>query len=330
MKTSSRITRKLFFSFVAFATAAVFPAAPASAQTTPQSAAAVSQAPSVPARITQAIDETNLVTLKGNVHPLARLGYDQGALDDSTPLSRMLLLLQRSSEQEASLRQLLDDQQTKGSPNFHKWLTPEQFGEQFGPADADIDTVTQWLTSHGFQNIQVGPGRTVIEFSGTAGGVKNAFHAQLHNLLVNGELRISNVNDPQIPAALSPVVAGVVSLNNFPKRSYLRKMQKFQSVRRTGEINPLFTFTGGPCGANNTCLGMGPADFATIYNLPSSWNRNNTAAANLYGTGQSIAIVEETNINIQDVEDFRSMFGLPVNNPTIVLNGPDPGILGPD
>src|SRR5260370_14414877 len=110
----------------------------------------------IPARITQAVDEKNLVVLKGNVHPLARPEFDQGAVADAQPLSRMLLLLQRSPDQESSLRQLLDDQQSKSSPNYHAWLTPEQFGKQFGPADADIQSVKQWLTSQGFTNIKVG------------------------------------------------------------------------------------------------------------------------------------------------------------------------------
>ena len=129
---------------------------------------AAAQTTNIPARITQAVDENNLVVLKGNVHPLARAEFDRGAVADEQPLNRMLLLLQRSANQESALRQLLDDQQSKSSPNYHAWLTPEQFGNQFAPADADMQSVTQWLTSQGFANIKVGPGRTVIEFRATS------------------------------------------------------------------------------------------------------------------------------------------------------------------
>src|SRR5689334_10366401 len=125
-----------------------------SAQSSAQTAAA-RQAPAVPARITQAIDETQLVRLKGNVHPLARPQFDQGAVEDWQPMNRMLLLLQRSPEQEAALQQLMAEQQDRGSPNFHRWLTPQQFGAQFGPADADIHAVTDWLTRQGFHGIKV-------------------------------------------------------------------------------------------------------------------------------------------------------------------------------
>jgi len=181
---------------------------------------AAAQTTNIPARIAQAVDERNLVVLPGNVHPLARLEFDQGAVADAQPLQRMLLLLQRSPDQEAALRKLLDDQQSKASPNYHSWLTPDQFGEQFGPADADIQAVTQWLTSQGFTDIKVGPGRTVIEFSGNVAQVRNAFHTQIHGFVVNNEERMANASDPQIPAALARVVAGVVSLHNFPRKSH--------------------------------------------------------------------------------------------------------------
>src|SRR5207248_6862218 len=145
---------------------------------------AVAQTTNIPARITQAIDEKNLVVLRGNVHPLARPEFDQGPVSDSQPLKRMLLLLQRSPNQEAALQQLLEDQQNKSSANYHAWLTPDQFGKQFGPADGDIQTVTQWLASHGFTDIKVGPGRNVIEFSGNVAAVRNAFHTEIHRFLV--------------------------------------------------------------------------------------------------------------------------------------------------
>src|SRR5260370_38653190 len=183
---------------------------------------AAAQTTNIPARITKAVDENNLVVLKGNVHPLARTEFDRGAVPDAQPLNRMLLLLQRSSDQESALHQLLDDQQSKSSPNYHAWLTPEQFGKQFGPADADIQTVTQWLASQGFTQIKVGPGRTVIEFSGNVAQVRSAFHTSIHRFVVNNEEHMANATDPQIPTALSPVVAGIVSLHNFPKKSHAK------------------------------------------------------------------------------------------------------------
>ncbi|HKV23920.1 MAG TPA: Ig-like domain repeat protein [Candidatus Acidoferrum sp.] len=288
------------------------------AQSASQSVSAFSQRPYVPSRITQAIDDTQLVRLKGNVHPLARPEFDQGAVPDSTPMQRMIMVLQRSPEQEAALAQFMEQQQSKDSPNFHKWLTPQQFGQQFGPSDGDIQTITDWLTQQGFQQIKVGNGRTAIEFSGNVGQVRSAFHTDIHQFKVNGAMRQANVSDPQIPAALAPVVQGILSLHNFPRKSYFHSAGVHTSTRDI-HGQPQFTTSNG-CGSSQTlpCYVLGPADFAIVYNIPAS----------LDGTGESIAIVGDSNINPQDVTDFRTLFGLPNNPPNIILNGPDPGING--
>jgi hypothetical protein len=306
MKLQSSMFRN---SLLILALLLALPAFRASAQSTPDSTAAA-QTAAIPARITQAIDETQLVRLKGNVHPLARPEFDQGIVADATPMKRMMLVLQRSPEQEAALQKFMDEQQSKDSPNFHKWLTPEQFGKQFGPANADIQAVTDWLTRQGFQAIKVGAGRTAIEFSGNVAHVRNAFHTEIHGFNVNGETRQANVSDPQIPAALTPVVAGIVSLHNFPRKSFLRNAGIRTGFRDSHGI-PQFSTSGGS-------FVVGPADFAKIYNIPSA----------LDGTGQHIAIVADSNINPQDVTDFRTLFGLPANPPNIILNGPDPGLNG--
>jgi hypothetical protein len=294
------------------------------------SAASRAQKSAVASRVVETVDDTRTVTLTGNVHPLARAANDQGALPDSQAMTRMMILLQRSPAQELSLRQLLDAQQTKGSGSYRAWLTPAQFGSQFGPSDADVQAVTDWLTREGFQVKNVAAGKTVIEFDGNAGQVRNSFHTEIHNFKVNGETHFANVSDPAIPEALSPVVAGVVALHNFPKHPNIRKSGLYRRTQGTNELQPLFTF-GDP--AN---YALGPGDFAKIYNIPSA------ISGALPGMGQSIAIVAQTNINTQDVVDFRSMFGLPAYSSvctsalppscqfSVIVNGVDPGILGPD
>ncbi|HXM97918.1 MAG TPA: Ig-like domain repeat protein [Candidatus Dormibacteraeota bacterium] len=271
---------------------------------------------SVPDRITEDIDDANLVRLSGNVHPFARAEFDAGPVDESQPLNHMLLLLQRSPEQEKALQQLMDEQQRAGSPHFHAWLMPEQFGKEYGPSDADIQTVNNWLTRQGFSIGKVSAGRTVIEFSGNASQVRQAFHTELHRFAVNDNEHFANLDDPQIPAALRPVVAGIVSLHNFRKKPFVHRIGKFRRNINSGEVQPLFTYSD----VNGTFYGMGPADFAKIYNIPSAYT----------GAGQNIAIVGRSNINIQDVRDFRTVFGLPANDPQIILNGPDPGLISGD
>src|SRR6266403_2272654 len=268
----------------------------------------------VPARVTAQVDDTRTVQLKGNVHPLARPEFDHGAVADSQPMTRMLLTLQRGAEQETALQQLMDAQQTKGSASYHAWLTPKQFGKQFGPSDADVQAVTDWLTRQGFQVAKVAAGRGAIEFNGTVAQVRNAFHTEIHKFSVNGEERIANVSEPAIPAALAPVVKGVAALNSFPRRAHLHNKGVYRWQRDTGQIKPLFTFGNNP--AN---FAMAPADFAKIYNIPAGAD----------GTGQTIAVIGQSNINAQDVIDFRNLFGLPQNFTqanNVIVNGPDPGL----
>jgi hypothetical protein len=278
------------------------------------------QVANVQSRIGQAIDEKNLVTLKGNTHPMAVAQFDRGEAPSSLAMSRMLMVLQHTAGQEAAIKQLLADQQNQSSPQFHQWLTPQQYGQMFGPSDQDIKSVTSWLQSHGFEVANVSPGRHVIEFSGTAGQVQEAFHTSIHHYSVNGEDHWANSSDPQIPAALASVVKGVKSLHNFhakPNATYAGTFQRNKSTGETKQTSgPKFTFTSG----GNTFFALGPADFATIYNVKPLWN------AGVDGTGESIAIVQESNINIQDIRDFRTLFALPANDPEIVLDGPDPGI----
>jgi hypothetical protein len=321
MKTPARKLRA--FVPLAIALAAFFALPPVDAQSPSAPVAPSSPRP----RVTEALDETKLVRLQGNVHPLARPEFDQGVLDDAQPATRALILLQRSPDQETALRQLLDDQQNKSSVNYHAWLTPEQFGKQFGPADSDVQAVTQWLTTHGFQNIKVGAGKTAVEFSGNVGQMREAFHTGIHKFQIRGEMRNANVSDPQIPAALAPVVSGVVGLTNFRPRAHVHQVGTFRKTKATGEVKPLFTFAG--CGTSGTqpCYAVGPGDLAKIYSIPT------TVKGAAPGAGQTIVVVNDSNINPQDLVDYRNIFGLPAltlaqvtNN--IIVNGPDPGING--
>lgn len=274
------------------------------------SAASLAQT-AVQTLITSPIDEGQLTVLKGNTHPLARAEFDQGAAPADLPMSRMLLVLKRSPEQESALRTLLDDQQDKASPSYHKWLTPEDFGKQFGPSDQDIQQVTTWLRAHGFQIAQVSKGRTVIEFSGTAAQVQEALHTSIHKYAVNGEQHWANASDPQIPTALTPVVAGVLTLHNFLKEPQIHiAEQKIAAKYVLGE-KPQFT-------ASNGLHALSPADYYTIYNI----------SPQMTGFPAQIAIVGRSNINGQDILYFRDIMNVQGFSPNVLINGSDPGDLG--
>lgn len=271
-----------------------------------------------PDRLVRPIDEGSRVKLAGTVHPLATRANDRGAVSDGLKLDRMQIVLKRSEGQETELKQLIGDMHTPGSANFHKWLTPDDFGKRFGPSDADVAKVEGWLSSHGFSITKLNPGRQTLEFVGTAGQFRDTFHSTIHSYQVKGQTRLANSVAPEIPAALAPVVAGFTSLNNFPVRSYSHVLGKASYDAVTHESKPEWT-RGNSSGVNYV---VAPADFAVQYDL----NPLYTAGTN--GAGQSIAIINAANINVAQVNKFRALFGLPVNPPQVIIDGNDPGIDG--
>ncbi len=255
--------------------------------------------------ITQKIDETRLTALTGNLRSAALdPANDRGSVAADLPLDHMLLQLQRSPQSEAALTAYIASLNDTDSPNFHKWLTAQQLGEQYGPAPADIAIVTGWLQSHGLIVNQVYPTGMVIDFSGSAAQVEAAFHPALHNLLVNGVAHIANTANPSIPSALVGVVSGVVSLNDFLPHPMQKAVQTAHIDVHTGTSTlqgPDYTYTSG----SSTYEAVVPGDLATIYNLTPLFT------AGYSGQGQTIVVIEDTNVYATaDWSTFRSKFGL--------------------
>jgi pseudomonalisin len=254
-------------------------------------------------RITGFIDDEQRVTLSGNRHPLAVAQYDAGQVAPDYRMERMLLTLLPDAMQQESLSQFVEAQYSPESPYYHQWLTPEQFAERFGVSEADTAQIVGWLEAHGLEVEEVTAGRRSIIFSGTAAQVQAAFRTQIHTYNIGGQLHHANAKEPEIPAALMQVVGGVVSLHDFhsePMHAFAKK------------ASPEFTSGGAHY--------LTPADFATIYNLGPLYQQS------INGSGQSVAIVGRSNIKLADVRQFRTTFGLPANDPQIIVNGTDPGI----
>jgi pseudomonalisin len=254
-------------------------------------------------RITSFIDDDQRVTLRGNVHPLAAARYDAGAVAPDFPMQHMLLTLLPDAAQQEALNQLVEAQHNPESTYYHQWLTPEQYGERFGVSEADAAKIVDWLQGHGMEVEEVTAGRRSIVFSGSATQVGEAFHTQIHSYKIGEEVHHANAKDPEIPAALVQVVGGVVSLHDF-----------HSEPMHNGARLPAPDFTSG--GSHY----LAPADFATIYDLVPLYQQA------INGSGQSVAIVARSNIKLADVRQFRTFFGLPANDPQIIVNGSDPGV----
>jgi hypothetical protein len=256
-----------------------------------------------------------LVTLRGNTRPEAKASNDRGRVADDFPMNHMVLLLRRSPEQEQALEQFINDLHDPASAVFHHWIRAEEFGRRYGVASADVSWVTDWLESQGFQVNLVYTNRILIDFTGSAGQVRQAFRTEIHHLMVKGEAHIANMSDPQIPVGLASMVRGIVSLNDFRAQPMLKARADYNA--------------GGGYDL------VAPADVATIYNFSPAF------AAGYSGQGQTIVLLEDTDLyTTADWTTFRSTFGLASAYPSASLtqvhpsssanNCTDPGVNGDD
>jgi hypothetical protein len=317
-------------------------------------------APSI--QIVDSINESKLVTLKGNTHPFANAKNDRGRVSPDLAMTDLIMVLSRSPQQQAAFDKFVASQYDPGSSNFHRWLNPDEVGLDFGPAPADLATISAWLSGQGFSINEVTRDRMSIRFGGTAAQVESAFHTEIHNLEVKGVRHIGNMTDPRIPAALAPAVVGVKSLHNFFPRPLHRTGSQVTKDAATGKWQrtadsttdstqnptarrasprPQFGVNVPASGSTSAYLveDVSPYDFAAIYNVLPLW----TASSPIDGTGQTIAVAGTSDICLgqtdpncadtsggynNDVSTFRTAFGLPAytsaNQPTAVSGNSQP------
>jgi len=255
-------------------------------------------------RVTQP-DATPMRALPNYLPRWANAANDLGPVPPDRTLENITIVLSRSTEREAAFEKLLEDQQVPGSPDYHQWLTPAQIGERFGLGQQDITAVSDWLQSQNLHVNWISPSRIFIAFGGKAADIGRAFHTELHYYKFHGEQRMSVASDPSIPAALMEKVKAIRGLRDAEERPQHHAI-------RAGSALPAATW--GP-GANQ----VAPADFATIYDLPSG----------LTGAGETIGIVDEARTDFTDFANFRTLTGATFANPTEVVptafGGVDPG-----
>jgi subtilase family serine protease len=243
-----------------------------------------------------------------------------GPVEDSFKLENVTLMFKRMESQQAGLTALLDELQSPSSPNFHQWLTPEQFADRFGLSPIDVDRVVAWLQAQGFTVTQRARSRNWVSFTGTAAQVQAAFQTEIHYYHVNREKYYANATEPSVPSALAGVILGLHALDNYPLKP--------RGVFRQVKAEPKPDFTSNITG--NTFVA--PADFAILYDV------NSLYAAGIDGTGQSIAVMGQTDLYsngseaASDIATFRSVSGLPANAPQVILipGASDPGVVSTD
>ncbi|HET8823886.1 MAG TPA: protease pro-enzyme activation domain-containing protein, partial [Terriglobales bacterium] len=244
-----------------------------------------SSAPVSGNRILGAVDSTQVARVRGTAHPLARAQNDQGRTDPSGTISGAITF-RLSAAQQAELDQLLHDQQDPKSPNYHRWITPDQYAARFGMSSNDLQKVSSWLQSQGLNVDSISRNRNEISFSGSVGQVEYAFKTEIHNYTIRGERHFANAMDVSLPAAFSAQVLGVRGLDSFAPKPYIQPAPRVTSNLSGNHF-------------------LAPGDFWTIYNVPHT---------TYTGVGQSIAIIGQTTISTTDLDTFRTNSGLPLTS----------------
>ena len=259
-------------------------------------------------RLLKRIEDAATSPVSGTLHRLAQLQYDEGEVGSLFTVGRVTMMFKTTEAQKADLEALLREQQDPSSPKYHKWLTPEEFADRFGLSSTDVDKVTSWLQAQGLTVDETARSRRWIAFTGSARQIEGAFHTQIHSYRINGETYYANATEPFVPEALTDIVLGFRSLNNFPLKSRL----KSRKVRFTSSITGYHY--------------LAPDDFAAIYDIQSLYD------SGIDGTGQKLAVIGQSDIQLSDIRTFREASGLSPNDPQIILvpGSRDPGIVSGD
>jgi hypothetical protein len=221
----------------------------------------------------------------------------------SQRLSLVVALPLRNEDQLGTLLQQLYD---PASPNYRRFLTVPQFTQQFGPTEVDYLRVIGFAQSHGLNVTHTFANRLVVDVSGTAANIEQAFQVKMQFYQHPTENRTFYAPDvePTIESGLP--VLGIVGLStiSLPK-PMLKKALPSDRVRQQT--------TGS--GQGGAFLG---SDMRTAYGGGTSLN----------GTGQVVGLIELGPYRLGDVTSYFTTLGQPLNVPiTNVLVGVD-GVCG--
>ncbi len=274
----------------------------------------------LPNRINGPIRSTQMQVVKGTVSPRVAMAGDQGRMSGSTPIENMSLMFALSPAQQADLKNLLQQQQTVGSPLYHQWLRPGQFAARYGMSQQDLAKVAAWLRSQGFTVTEIPASYDRVIFSGTAALVNAVFHTEMHKYVFQGQEHWANSTDISLPQAIAGMALGVQHLNTFRPAPHVTQRLVHvarQSLRQpVRPVNSHYTLTDQSGTEYNF---IAPADAQTIYDVTGLYNSNFT------GTNQTLAIVGQTDImqHKSDIANFRTLSGLNAANlPTQILVDP--------
>lgn len=184
---------------------------------------------------------------------------------------------------ETHLKQLAQAVNQKGNAQFGKFLSHQQFLDQYAPTDAQVQTVVDHLRKSGFINIRVASNRLLIAADGSAGAVKTAFNTPLVSYTLNGKTGYANTAPAQVPQNLADIVGSVLGLQNVAHAHPLLK---------TGQR------TSPQVLASGTAKGHNPTEFSSIY--------DGSSLPTASGTTVGIITIGGVTQTLKDLKQFTS------------------------
>jgi subtilase family serine protease len=187
------------------------------------------------------------------------------------------------------------------SPNFHKWITPAQFGAKFGASTSDVASVSQYLKAKGFANVKVWPDRLFVSAEAPRSTVESAFGVSIHGYNRSEDQVARGLSatyfapdqQPNIDQAVAAHLKGVFGLSSAA--------ELLPAGRAADASQPLTSPTG-----------LDPAQMAQVYDISS------LHSANLLGQGETIAIFSPTAFQQSDINSFLSLNNIASSNINIV------------
>lgn len=276
--------------------------------------------------------------VRGNTPGFIQKAKDLGAIDPSTVI-RVTAWLKLHNE--AQLDRLVQQQNQKGSSNYHKWITQTQFDSTFGPTPQEVKAVQNFLTAHGLTAIDVAADNAYVKVQGTAAAVEKAFHVQIDNYSFQGQTYRSNKADPSVNGTSGGHIAAITGMDDFGFQTNVVQASNPDgtptSFRPLAKSTPSGLFFEGQCfrdvetdtftGGGNTATytgnrygsditsgfghlppcGYSPSELQTAYNMTPLYQ------AGLDGTGETVVITDAYGSSTieQDAEAFSQIYGLP-------------------
>ncbi len=271
-----------------------------------------------------------------NSHPLDVSALKPNLVSSNRPLNLRIALALRN---RAQMEKLLREQQDPASPQYHRWLTPEQFAAQFGPAPADVQAVERWLSHAGFR--VTGQIASMLQVQGTIGQAASLFAVQFAGSS-DGRL-YANLQDPAIPSQFASVISAIDGLNNLVHANHSATQMppigaSLDVLSFRGESSVPMTLAENvpsaeprpersgpgvlPSYENQFGVAFGPSDFYTFYDENSLLNYGIDGSG-----GGCFAVVEDSDFSDAAVSAFNSTFSLPAVSLTRIFvdSGTNPG-----